>query len=159
MQNFYKKSATKFSFLRIVYEGTFCPKEEIMSKRKVYNKHIIKGFFYHIHEGSPSGHPGMIFWKSDKKNLYLALTTDSSIGQHRTRLSAPTSANVRHSFVYNRPTLCKRKDIGSFYPNMRFSKKDKQLLTIISRRLYRETKCIRAKDRWLIKKLKKKPRY
>ena len=130
-----------------------------MSKKKIYNKHIQKGRFYHIHEGSPSGHPGMIYWKNDKNNLYLALTTDSSIGEHRTKLSAPTSKEVKHSFVYNRPTLSKRKDIGSKYMFMRFSKKDKAILRVISRRQFRESQSIKSKDRRYIKKLKKKPRY
>ena len=96
-----------------------------MSKKKEVSKKNQKGKFYHIHEGSPTGHPGMIFWKSDKRNLYMSLTTDSSIGSHRTRLSKPTSDNVRHSFVYNRPTLSKRRDIGSNYLSMSFPKEDR----------------------------------
>ena len=38
-----------------------------MSKKKIYKK-IWKGRFYHIHEGSPTGHPGMIYWKNDKNH-------------------------------------------------------------------------------------------
>ena len=130
-----------------------------MSIKIKYGKHIQKGRFYHIHEGSPSGHPGMIYWKNDKRNLYFALTTDSSCGEHRTKLTTPTSWDVKHSYVYNRPTLAKRKDIGSKYVFMRFNKKDKALLRVISRRQYRESQSIRSKDRRYIKKLKKKPRY
>ena len=93
-----------------------------MSKKYIYLKHIEKGRFYHIHEGSPTGHPGMVFWKNDKRNLYLVLTTDSSIGKHRTKLKQKTSESIKHSFVYNRPSLVKRKDIGGLYKNMTFSK-------------------------------------
>ena len=130
-----------------------------MSKKKIASKHIEKGRFYHIHEGSKTGHPGLIYWKNDQKNLYLSLTTDSSFGEHRTALSKTTSDNINHSFVYNRPTLAKRKDVGGQYKNMSFSKKDKNLLRRVSKRNYRETKSIRYKDRRYMKKLKKKPKY
>ena len=130
-----------------------------MKNHKKITKSIQKGKFYHVHEGSPTGHPGMVFWKNDKRNLYLTITTDSSEGEHRTMLSAPTSNEVKHSFVYNRPTLAKRRDIGGQYQNMVFSKKDKNILRTISRKNYRETKSIKAKDRRFIKRLKKKPRY
>lgn len=130
-----------------------------MSKKKEVSKKIQKGKFYHIHEGSPTGHPGMIFWKSDKRNLYMSLTTDSSFGSHRTRLSKPTSDSVRHSFVYNRPTLSKRRDIGSNYLSMSFPKEDRALLRAISKKNCRESKSINSNDRRYIKKLKKKPRY
>ena len=131
----------------------------MQDKKNKPMKHIEKGSFYHIHEGSPTGHPGMIYWKNDKRNLYLALTTDSSYGEHRTKLSSQTSSKVSHSFVYNRPTLLKRRDIGSKYAEMHFSKNDKPLLKVISRRQFRETKSIKSKDRRYMKKLKKKPRY
>ena len=130
-----------------------------MAKKKYCPKHLIKGRFYHFHEGSPKGHPGMVFWKCDKRNLYLALTTDSSNGEHRTKLTTPTSNDISKSFVYNRPLLAKRKDIGGHYPNMKFSKKDKVLLKNISRRNYRETRSIKSKDRRYFKKLRKKPKY
>ena len=130
-----------------------------MKNHKKDIKSIQKGKFYHVHEGSPTGHPGMVFWKNDKRNLYLTITTDSSEGEHRTMLSTPTSKEIKHSFVYNRPTLAKRRDIGGQYKNMVFSKKDKNLLRIISRKNYRETKSIKSKDRRFIKRLKKKPRY
>ena len=130
-----------------------------MSKRKKYNKHIEKGKFYHFHEGSQTGHPGMVYSKSDKRNLYLALTTDSTPGKHRTKLIVPTEGKINRSYVNNRPLLAKRKDIGSSHSEMKFSKKDKMLLKIISRRDYRESPNIKSKDRRYIKKLKKKPKY
>lgn len=129
-----------------------------MANQKII-KNIQKGKFYHIHEGSPSGHPGMVYWKSDKRNLYLAITTDSSDGEHRTLLTTSTSSDVQHSYVYNRPTLAKRRDIGGQYQKMSFNKNDKNLLRAISIKKYRETKSIKSKDRRYIKKLKRKPRY
>ena len=129
-----------------------------MANQKII-KNIQKGKFYHIHEGSPSGHPGMVYWKSDKRNLYLAITTDSSDGEHRTLLTTSTSSDVQHSYVYNRPTLAKRRDIGGQYQKMSFNKNDKNLLRVISIKKYRETKSIKSKDRRYIKKLKRKPRY
>ena len=40
-----------------------------MSKKKIVNKRLLKGKFYVVHDGSASGHPGMIYWKQDKKNI------------------------------------------------------------------------------------------
>ena len=51
-----------------------------MSKKKKV-KPIIKGYFYHVHEGSETGHPGFVYWKSDRKNLYLLITTGTSGGE------------------------------------------------------------------------------
>ena len=128
-----------------------------MSKKKVISKHIQKGRFYHFHEGSPTGHPGMVFWKNDSKNLYLALTTDTSLGPHRTKL---TKVNEHQAnFVQNKPLLAKRKDIGGLRENIEFNKKDKKLLKDISKRPYRETLSIRRSDRRYISRLKKKPKY
>ena len=133
-------------------------KKDLNNKAKI-KKHLQKGRFYHIHEGSPTGHPGMIFWKNDKRNLYLTLTTDSSVGNHRTKLSKPTNKETNQSYVYNRPTLAKRRDVGGRYIDMVFSKKDRIVLRIISTKKYRESGSIRSKDRRYMKKLKKKPRY
>ena len=130
-----------------------------MAKKKIVTKHIRKGCFYHIHEGSKTGHPGKIYWKNDQKNLYLVITTDSTDGEHRTKLQFPTDSRVSVSFVYNRPMLAKRKDIGSEHKDMSFNRKDVVALKIVSRRKYRETKSIKSKDRRYLKKLKKKPRY
>ena len=130
-----------------------------MSKKVIYAKHIEKGRFYHIHEGSKTGHPGMVYWKNDKRNLYLAILTGTSDGRHRTTLQAPTNRNVERSAIQNRPVLAKRKDIGGAHLDYRFSKKDKELLKAISIRPFKETPTIRKQDRRYIKRLKKKPRY
>ena len=130
-----------------------------MSKKIIYKKHLEKGRFYHIHEGSTNGHPGMIYWKTDKKNLYLALTTDTSKGEHRTKLKVPTEKTIKHSYVNNRPLLAKRKNIGGLRENLRFSKRDKKLLRSISENHFRTTSDINRRDKRYMKRLKKKPRY
>ena len=130
-----------------------------MSKKVIYSKHIEKGRFYHIHEGSKTGHPGMVYWKNDKRNLYLALTTDTSEGEHRLPLKVPTQQGAKKSYVQTRPLLAKRKDFGGVRLNLKFSKIDKKLLKDLSRNQFRESLSIKHKDRYFIKHLKKKPRY
>ena len=130
-----------------------------MSKRYLVSKRIHKGKFYHFHDGSKTGHPGMVYWKSDRKNLYLAVTTDSEDGTHRTPLKYPIEKGVKKSFVKNRPLLAKRKNVGSEYKTLKFHKDDKAIIKIVSRRDFRDTPDIRRKDRRFIKKLFKKPRY
>lgn len=101
-----------------------------ISKKVIYNKHLQKGKFYSV-----NGHPGMIYWKNDKKNKYLALVTGTSSGRHKTELQIPTEKNVKKSYVNNRPVLGRRKHFGSkeLY-GMKFHKKDKNLLNVIKRR-------------------------
>ena len=130
-----------------------------MERKKTNIKKVKKGKFYHFHEGSPTGHPGLIYWKNDKKNLYLAVTTDSTPGAHRTKLTHPTSKDVSESYINNHPLLAKRKNIGGERINMKFDTEDKPLVKTVSRRPNRETKDINRKDRRYIKRLKKKPKY
>lgn len=105
-------------------------REKIMSKKKIYNKHIEKGKFYSV-----NGHPGMIFWKNDKKNRYKAVVTGTSEGRHKTRLKYPTEKKVEKSFVNNRPVLGRRSNFGSKeLKGMRFHKADKPLINVIKRR-------------------------
>ena len=40
-----------------------------MSKKKIYNKHLEKGRFYHRSDAK-GGHPAYLYEKSDKKNIY-----------------------------------------------------------------------------------------
>ena len=82
-------------------------------------KEIIKilktGCFYFVHDGSKTGHPGMVYWKNDQRNLYLAITTGSSEqnNPHFEKLVEPTASDVTVSFVNKRPFLGKRRDFGS----------------------------------------------
>lgn len=86
-------------------------------------KHIEVGKFYLIFDGSRTGHPGFVVWKDDEKNRYLVLRLDSDKPdeitkeqrhvRHITKLKHPTSKEVINSYVKNRPTMCKRKDISA----------------------------------------------
>ena len=101
-----------------------------MSKKKIVNKKLLKGKFYSV-----NGHPGMIFRKSDKKNIYYAIVTGTTFCRHMTMLSHPTEKGVLASYVKNRPVVGKRKHFGSKeLKGMRFHKDDRQLLRIIKHR-------------------------
>lgn len=86
-------------------------------------KNIEVGKFYLIHDGSKTGHPGLVVWKDDESNKYLVVLTESdkegniskreSDKRHLSDLSHPTEEKVVRSYVKNRPMLCKRRDIGS----------------------------------------------
>lgn len=79
--------------------------------------------FYLIHDGSDTGHPGLVVQKDDINNKYLVIITESdkegnmskreADKRHLTDLSCPTDSTVVKSYVKNRPMLCKRRDIGS----------------------------------------------
>ena len=108
-------------------------------------KNIEVGKFYLIFDGSRTGHPGLVVWKDDKKNRYLVIRLDSDKPgedtkeqrrvRHITKLKHPTSQDVINSYVKNRPTMCKRKDIGSKeLIGMRFHKDDMELIKKISER-------------------------
>ena len=51
-----------------------------MSKKTIYNKHLVKGRFYHRSD-SEGGHPALIVKKNDKKNLYGAIIFTSSFAK------------------------------------------------------------------------------
>ena len=101
-----------------------------MSKKKVYNKHLEKGKLYSVNK-----HPGLIIYKNDKKNTYIAVVTVTSPGRHKTRLSIPTEPNLKRSFVNNRPVLGKRKHFGSHeLVGMKIDSADRKTIEIIKRR-------------------------
>lgn len=101
-----------------------------MSKKKIYNKHLEKGRFYVINK-----HPGLIVFKNDRKNVYIAIVTGTSHHRHQTKLRHPTEPSVKESFVNNRPIQGKRKHFGSNeLIGMRIRKDDRILIKIIKRR-------------------------
>ena len=99
-------------------KSTSNPQKEVQKQIRT----IIVGEFYLIHDGSQTGHPGLVVSKDDNANRYLIVRFDSdkkgdvpkiSRGvRHITRLNYPTEDKVVASYVKNRPLLCKRKDIG-----------------------------------------------
>ena len=66
--------------------------------------------FYLIHDASETGHPGVIIWKSDDKNLYLAIKFGSSKNDHNILYKRPIGNGIKQSFVYKKAFLGKRKD-------------------------------------------------
>ena len=130
-----------------------------MSKKRIVDKKLKKGKFYAVHEGSKHGHPGKLYWKNDQKNLYLFLKTGTSPSPENIVLIVPTEDGVRRSYVYKRPLLAKRRDVGQELPRMMFSKKDKKLLRKLSQNPFTETNSVGRTDRRFVKRLWKRPKY
>lgn len=105
-------------------------------------KNIEIGKFYFIHDGSKTGHPGLIISKDDVANRYLVVRFDSDkYGdvpkiqrgvRHITMLTHPTSIEVMNSYVHNRPMLCKRKDIGGELFNISVHDEDTTIVNKVS---------------------------
>ena len=122
-------------------------------------KDLKTGCFYLTHDGSKSGHPGMIYWKNDKKNLYLAITTGTSEkgDPHFLELTEPTEKGVSHSYVNKRPFLGKRRDFGSNEKkSMSFHVGDYEILIKVCKNSPRVSKRIKKSDINLVKKSKPK---
>ncbi len=130
-----------------------------MAKKKPVTKKLLKGRFYALHDGSTKGHPGKLYWKNDNKNLYLFIKTGTTASPHNIILVVPTEKGVQRSYVYKRPILAKRKDVGGELPSMRFGKPDKKKIRGISQAPFDETPSIGRNDRRYVKRMKKKPRY
>ena len=130
-----------------------------MSKKKIVQKKLWKGRFYVVHEGSPRGHPGKLYWKNDNKNLYLFIKTGTTPTPETIVLFFPTEKGISKSYVYKKPVLAKRRDVGGELPNLSISKKDKRILKEVSSKGFAETPSISRSDRRFIKRLRKKPKY
>lgn len=101
------------------------------------------GKFYYIHDGSKTGHPGLVITANDSENRYLVARLDSDkFGEvskiskgvrHITKLSAPTSKLVATSYVHNRPMLCKRKDIGKELNDLSIAPEDMDIVYNVSK--------------------------
>ena len=106
-------------------------------------KQIEVGKFYFIHDGSKTGHPGLVVWKDDETNRYLVVRFDSDKQgdvpknerrvKHITRLKHPIDNKVINSYARNRPMLCKRKDIGFPMTDLKINPDDQQIITTISK--------------------------
>lgn len=119
-------------------------------KKTIYPKHLEKGRFYTVHDGSTSGHPGRIAWKNDDKNLYLAVVTGTTYDKHKIRLKHPTDKSTSVSYVDSRPFMGRRRDFGNKeLVGMKFHKDDKPLIKVIERRkpIYSQTLKRRKKRR------------
>ena len=101
-----------------------------MSKKKIYSKHLEKGRFYIVNK-----HPGLIVFKNDSKNIYIAVVTGTTKSRHQTTLKHPTERNIKVSYVRNRPYQGRRKHFGSReLVGMRIHPDDRITIRIISRR-------------------------
>ena len=106
-------------------------------------KHIEVGKFYFIHDGSKTGHPGFIVWKDDEKNRYLVVRFDSDkYGdvpkkdrgvRHITELKHTIGGNIVKSYAKNRPLLCKRRDIGKEFKDLKIHIDDMAIINKVSR--------------------------
>jgi len=76
-------------------------------------KNISVGKFYLIYDGSYPGHPGLIVWKDDKANLYLAIKFGTSSVKNNVLFKYPIDEKITNSYVFKRFFLGKRKDFGS----------------------------------------------
>lgn len=114
-------------------------------------KIIEVGKFYLIHDGSKTGHPGLIISKNDIRNEYLVIRTESDKPgritkrelkrQHLITLKHPTDNNVICSYVRTKPLLCKRKDIGSKeLIGMRIHVEDQNIIDLVSRKKPQKSK-------------------
>lgn len=116
-------------------------------------KEIIKqletGSFYMVFDKSKTGHPGMVYWKNDQRNLYLAITTGTSEqnNPHFEKLSKPTSSDVKVSYVNKKPFLGKRRDFGSRkLEKMSFFIGDYEILVKVTRKEPRTGKRVKKSE-------------
>lgn len=128
-----------------------------MSKKKLVLKKLQKGKFYAVHEGSKRGHPGKLYWKSTSRTYTSSSRRGHAIHRHII-LIVPTEKGVKKSYVYKRPLLAKRKDVGSELIGMAFSKADKKKIKEISSKDFNETMSISRRDRRYVRRLRKKPK-
>ena len=75
-------------------------------------KNIEVGKFYLIHDGSKTGHPGLVIWKDDVQNLYLIIKFGSTCNKDNAIFPYPIGKDIKQSYYFKRPFLGKRKDIG-----------------------------------------------
>lgn len=122
-------------------------------------KNLKTGCFYLTHDGSKTGHPGMIYWKNDEKNLYLAITTGTSEKDdpHFEELSKPTFETIEKSYVNKKPFLGNRRDFGNTeYPDMSFHIGDYKILIKVCENEPRLGKRVKKSEAKLISKIKPK---
>ena len=123
-----------------------------MENNKLF-KNIEVGKFYFIHDGSNTGHPGLVVWKNDEFNLYLLIKFGTTPNKNNKPLNHSIGGGATKSYIYKRPYLAKRKDL-SLTHECDFSYKDDNLLvTMISQLKPIESKSIKRKDRYHFRRL------
>ena len=119
---------------------------EYISKKTKREIHV--GRYYFIHDGSKTGHPGLLVWSDESANLYLFTKFGTSSNKDNLPLSNSLSENVKTQFFYKRPLLVKRKDIGKeWFFDCQLSDTDKNTLnaTILNNPIF--TKNINRRDK------------
>lgn len=126
-------------------------------------KSLNVGEFHFIHDGSKTGHPGIIVWKSDEKNLYLAIKVGTSPNIHNIPFLRALGERASQSFIYKRLFLGKRKDFDRReLPDMEMSDEEVNTLLesmdfnnpVLSINLNRKDKKYYS---WIVKRDKKIP--
>ena len=64
-------------------------------------KVIEVGKFYLIHDGSYPGHPGLIVWKEDHANLYLAIKFGTTKNKENTEFKYCIGQNSKKATIIN----------------------------------------------------------
>ena len=116
-------------------------------------KVIEVGKFYLIHDGSKTGHPGLIVWKNDEFNLYLALKFGTTSNKNNLPLKRSIGGGAIESFIYKKLFLGKRKDFGKLFTDNLVFEGDDQLIQRIYSNCPTESKSIKRKDRYHFKRL------
>lgn len=128
-----------------------------MSKKKIVNKYLEKGRFYLVHDGSKSGHPALIFWKNDNRNLYLSIKTGTTYNKELIPIHYPTSKGIKRSYVNKKPFLGKRKDyFDKPLLDLKFNKIDRFILLKVSLNNPKYSKSLSRKDIRYFKNIRKK---
>jgi len=126
-------------------------------------KSLQVGKFHFLHDGSQTGHPGIIVWKSDERNLYLAIKIGTSPNKNNSLYCRPLAGDVSQSYIYRRLFLGKRKDFDSReLPNMEMSDEEVDSILesvdfdnpVFSSNLNRKDKRFYS---WIVKRYKKIP--
>ena len=101
-----------------------------MSKKRIYGKHLEKGRFYHRSDNN-GGHPALLYFKRDKKNIYrvLVFTSKKSLGAILLAKSIDVLYPNKKFYVHRNPYIGKRRDFGRKpLTRLRIQKEDKQLI-------------------------------
>ena len=121
------------------------------NQKKIKNIEI--GKYYLIHDGSKSGHPGLIIWKDDQANLYLAIKIGSTSNKNNTLLNSNLTNDIINHYYYNKPFLGKHKDFGSKpFLDWTLTQELEKLSQKLINKAPIESKSIRRKDRYRFKR-------
>ena len=110
-----KGRSYSFNFLlfkeRLTFMANDSPNQDPHSPISI--KLIEVGKFYLIYDGSDNGHPGLIVWKNDFLNLYVAIKFGSSCNPKCIEFPRCIDNKHKKSYLYKRPFIGKRKNFGS----------------------------------------------